>query len=274
MINEKIKLSEQYSLPGNATLECFLHSDSKEMHNSVQNLPCMIVCPGGGYWFTSEREGEPIAIDFYNRNYNAFVLWYDISQSGARYPLALTELACAIDYVRKNAEKFRVNPDKIYVVGFSAGGHLVGNLANYWHDLPCDFIDKDKIDAKPNAVVLGYPVIYPHSHEGSYQNLLGEKYDTDKALVDKLTLDKTVSVNNPPCFIWTTFEDKCVHPDATLRYADALNKVGVKCECHVFPTGGHGGATCDNRTNSGSCESIGRARIWLDLCADFLSSLK
>ena len=73
MINEKINLSEKYAIPGNAVLETFVHSDSKEMHPFVQDLPCMLVCPGGGYWFTSEREGEPIAIDFYNRNYNAFV---------------------------------------------------------------------------------------------------------------------------------------------------------------------------------------------------------
>ena len=273
MVNEKINLSEKYAIPGNAVLETFVHSDSKEMHPFVQDLPCRLVCPGGGYWFTSEREGEPIAIDFYNRNYNAFVLWYDISQSGARYPLALTELACAVDYIRKNADKFRINPDKIYVSGFSAGGHLVANLANFWHDLPGDFISPEKLNAKPNGIVLGYPVIYPESHMGSYENLLGDRLQSDKALVEKLTLDKTVTDKNPPCFVWTTFEDRTVRPDATLRYADALNKAGVVCECHVFPYGGHGAACCDNRTITGACEGIGRAKIWFDLCAEFLKSL-
>ena len=73
--------------------------------------------------------------------------------------------------------------------------------------------------------------------------------------------------------MWTTFEDRTVRPDATLRYADALNKAGVACECHVFPYGGHGAACCDNRTITGACEGIGRAKIWFDLCAEFLKSL-
>lgn len=270
MLNQKIDICKEYGLPGNGTLETFVHSDNPEMSKYVQNLPCMIVCPGGGYHFVSEREGEPIAIEFYNRNYNAFVLRYDVTP--ARYPLALTELACSVDFVRKNAETLHVDPERIYVCGFSAGGHLVGCLANFWSALPNDFKDVSALSAKPNAVVLSYPVVYPHSHIGSFQNLLGT-CDTENPIVKKLTLDKTVNEDNPPCFIWTTFEDTCVKPDATLRYAAALHDKGKKCECHVFATGWHGSATCDERTSDGNFSPIKPASVWFDLADTFLKNL-
>lgn len=271
MYNSKIEICKEYGLPGKGTLEAFIHSDTPEMAKYVQNLPCMIVCPGGGYHFVSEREGEPVALDFYCRNYNTFVLRYDVAPD-ARYPLALTELACSVDYIRRNAEFFRIDPDKISVCGFSAGGHLVGCLANFWENLPCDFLDASKLAAKPDAVILSYPVIYAHSHLGSYENLLGFSDESDP-LVQKLTLDKTVTQNNPPCFIWTTFEDNCVNPDATLRYADAVHKKGIKCECHIFATGWHGGATCDERTSQGDFSALKPAAQWINLADTFIKNL-
>lgn len=270
MDNFTVNISSTYNVPGKATLEGFVHSDNREMHKYVQNLPCVIVCPGGGYSFVSEREGEPIAIEYYNRNYNTFVLRYDVAP--ARYPLALTQLACSVDYVRKNAEKFHINPDKIYVCGFSAGGHLVGCLANFYHDLPKDYISHEKLDAKPNAVIMAYPVIYPDSHVSSYKNLLGENFESMKIL-DKLTLDKTVSDKNPPCFIWSTFEDAIVNPSATLRYAAALYTHSVKAECHIFAQGWHGSATCDARTSDGDFSKLTPAAVWFDLSATFLKNL-
>lgn len=270
MENFKVNISELYNLPGNAVLECFIHSESKEMSKYVQALPCMIAVPGGGYHFVSDREGEPIAIDFFNRNYNAFVLTYDVAPD-YRYPVQITELACAVDYIRKNSEKLRIDPDKIYLSGFSAGGHLVATLANFWHALPCDFIDASKLEAKPNGVMLGYPVIYPHGHIGSFVNLLGE--NADEKLTKLLTLDETASEKNPPCFIWTTAGDTLVSPDSTLRYAKAMLDNGVKLECHVFPTGWHGGATCDERTNNGDFSPLERAGVWLDLADMFFKSL-
>ena len=116
---ETVKLSEKYGIEGNATLKCFVHDRDEEMKRYNVDLPAMIVCPGGGYCFTSRREADPIAVEFYNRKYATFVLNYDVAPY--RYPVALTELAAAVDYVRSNAEKFSVNPNRIFVVGFSAG---------------------------------------------------------------------------------------------------------------------------------------------------------
>lgn len=270
MENFKVNISKTYNIPGEGTVEAFIHSDTPEMSKFVQDLPCIIVCPGGGYHFVSEREGEPIAIDFYNRNFNAFVLTYDVAPN-AKYPLALTQLACTVDYVRKNAKKLRVNPDKIYVVGFSAGGHLVGSLANLHTCLPSDFIDAKTLDASPNGVILSYPVIFPTSHTGSYKKLLGENFQSDQRL-PSLILHQSVNDKNPPCFIWTTAEDTCVDPTATTLYANALLINKIKCECHIFPTGWHGGATCNRSTNL-EYGALKKADVWLDLASDFLLSL-
>lgn len=270
MDNFKINISNEYSLPGNGILEGFVHSKTHEMGKFTNDLPCLIVCPGGGYHFVSEREGEPIAIDFYNRNFNTFVLTYDVAPN-AVYPLALTQLACSIDHIRKNAEKYRINPDKVYVVGFSAGGHLVGCLANLHTELPCDYVDASKLDASPNGVILSYPVIYPYSHSGSYKNLLGEDFESDPRL-EPLTLHKSVNKKNPPCFIWTTAEDTCVNPLATAYYTTALLENGIKCESHVFPYGPHGGATCDRRTGQEG-GPLAKAKCWLDLAAEFVLGL-
>ncbi len=266
---ETIELSKLYKIEGTATLKCFVHDTDEEMKRYNNDLPAMIVCPGGGYGFTSRREADPIAVEFYNRKYAAFVLNYDVAPY--RYPVALTELAAAVDYVRKNAEKFRVNPDRIFVVGFSAGGHLVGNLANFWNNLPVPEANGKKLDAKPNAVVLSYPVIMPYTHAGSFANLVGTE-DMSDPRIEALSLDKTVTDLNPPCFIWTTAEDQCVNPDATIQYTIALKKAGVRYETHIFADGWHGLATADDRTNADGTNMP--ARVWFDLADTFLHTIK
>ena len=266
---ETVKLSETCGIEGNATLKCFVHDQDEEMKRYNVDLPAMIVCPGGGYQFTSRREADPIAVEFYNRKYATFVLNYDVAPY--RYPVALTELAAAVDYVRSNAERFNVNPNRIFVVGFSAGGHLVANLANFWHNLPVPEANGKKLDAKPNATVLGYPVIMPLTHAGSFVNLTGIE-DVSDPRVQALSLDKTVTELNPPCFIWTTAEDTTVNPDATIQYTIALKKAGVRYETHIFADGRHGLATAEERTNPDGTDLP--ARVWFDLADTFLHTVK
>lgn len=266
---ETVKLSEKYGIEGNATLKCFVHDRDEEMKRYNVDLPAMIVCPGGGYAFTSRREADPIAVEFYNRKYATFVLNYDVAP--CRYPVALTELAAAVDYVRSNAEKFSVNPNRIFVVGFSAGGHLVANLANFWHNLPVSEANGKKLDAKPNATILGYPVIMPPTHAGSFINLTGIE-DISDPRVQALSLEKSVTELNPPCFIWTTAADNAVNPDATIQYTIALKKAGVRYETHIFADGWHGLATAEERTNPDGTDFP--ARVWFDLADTFLHTVK
>ncbi len=269
-----IELSKEYKIEGESTLKCFLHESVGEMEKFNQNLPAMIVVPGGGYSWCSKREGDPIAVDFFRRHYNTFVLEY--SCAPYRYPVALTQLAAAVDYVKRNAKELSVDSEKVFVVGFSAGGHLTANLSNMCDDLPVPVANGKKLDARPCGVVLGYPVIYPDSHVGSYKNLLGlsdEEATGEKAW--ELAMDKFVTSATPPTFIWTTREDSTVNPLATVRYTEALQNNGVIYESHIFPYGWHGGSTCDESTNlSEGVEVLQRAKIWIELADEFCKGLK
>ena len=289
---KQINLSKEYGLDGEATLKCILHQSYGEMEKYNQNLPAMIVVPGGGYSWCSEREGDPIAINFFQRHYNTFVLKY--SCKPYVYPLSLTQLACAIDYVKSNAKELCVDPERVFIVGFSAGGHLCANLSVMCDNLPVDTANGKKIDARPAGAILSYPVIHPSSHAGSFQNLLGLSEEEIKAepidiayenLLGKdedfcekaqaLSLDKLVTPSTPPTFIWTTREDTTVNPTATIRYTSALHDNGVIYESHIFPYGWHGAATCDEWTNfDNGIEVFKKANIWIDLADEFCKSLK
>ena len=267
-----VNLSELYGIGGTATLKCFLHKGDGEMAPYNQNLPAMIAVPGGGYHFVSEREGDPVAVEFFNRHYNAFTLVYDIAPA-ARYPLALTELACAVDYIKTHAEELHVDRKRVFAAGFSAGGHLVGCLANFYKNLPVSEANGKKLDAALTGIVLGYPVIMPGSHGGSFENLLGTK-DMNAPEVQALSLEKTVTPDNPPCFIWTTAEDTCVDPMATVMYTTALLKNKVTVESHIFPYGWHGSSVGDERVfTAEQATNFVRVREWTDLAAKFLESL-
>jgi acetyl esterase/lipase len=265
-----INISEEYGLDGNATLTAITKSRNPEVDRYNNNLDAMIVVPGGGYQFVSEREADPIAFEFLSKKYNAFVLRYNVAPY--RFPLALTQLACSVDYIKKHAKEFGINPDRIFVCGFSAGGHLCGCLANFWSNLPQDYIAGKDIDAKIKGVVLSYPVIHNCSHIGSFKNLLGIE-DANCPEAEALSLEKSVNDNNPPCFIWTTATDACVDPMATVYYTAEYLKRKIKIESHIFPTGQHGGATCDEKTNGPNCDQIKPASCWFDLADRFLQSL-
>lgn len=268
---KRVDLNEEYGLGVETPLKMFLHGQEDEMKPFNEKLPAMVVVPGGGYGFTSEREADPIALEYFIRHYNAFVVRYAVAPS--RYPTALTQVACAVDYVKKHAAELNVDENKVFAVGFSAGGHLTGCLANFCDDLPVPEAGGKKLDARPAGVVLSYPVITPHSHEDSFKNLLGIT-NVDCPEAEALSLDKTVTAANPPCFIWATVTDACVDPIATLLYTTALHKNKVKYECHIFPEGPHGLATCNEETYVDLPTGCEKSGAWIELSDKFLKSLK
>lgn len=230
--------------------------------------PAVIVVPGGAYAMTSRREGAPIASAFFARGFQVFVLWYMVRSDGARYPEQLLELSSAVDYVKKHADELHVNKDEVFVVGFSAGGHLTANLAVDYQNVSA--LAGVALDAKPMAVGLGYPVIsdqykYKHTHE----NLLNGYTDEEKAvLVKKVRLDKMVTKKTAPSFIWTTATDDAVPAENTLRFALALSQKNVSYELHVYPAGRHGLATGRLDVNEvvPEMEKISR---WTEDCASY-----
>lgn len=271
MIHEQIKLSVDGSLEY-ASLYTYIQDYSEEI--GIKKRPMIILCPGGGYEYTSDREAEPLAIAFLGMGVNVAVLRYSVAP--AQFPTALKELALAVKTVRENAEKWHVDADKILVEGASAGGHLAASLGCFWNKPFMSDIGKPE-EIKPNGMILCYPVITAgeYTHEGSVIALSGKLTDAsefgENDLIQFFSLENQVTPDTPPTFIWSTFEDGCVPVQNTLMFADALRKNNVSTELHVFAHGGHGLALANVLTNSPTgfeeqkevAEWIGLAKKWL-----------
>ncbi len=231
--------------------------------------PAMLVIPGGGYVGVSHfLEGEPIALKFLEKGYNTFELNYRVGKSD-NYPKQLTDAAKAMIYIRENAESLSVFPDKVYAVGFSAGGHLTGSLATMFDnaEMKAEFGDKcDKI--RPDAVILSYPVITAIGacHQGSFANLLGKPYaDLTEEEKRSFSIECLVNDKTPPVFIWHTAEDKCVPPIGSVKMAAALDKAACTYKVSIYPYGPHA---------LGLGEEDPFVCNWVSEACDFIGSLK
>ena len=266
----KVDLKEKYGFLQGGTLDCLV---TEYPYDDVQPddwaLPALIVVPGGGYGMTSKREGFPIAMAFAARGFQTFVLNYLCQPQGASYPEQLLEEAAAVDYVRKHAKQLHVNSKEIFLVGFSAGGHLVGNLSVEHQNV--EQKAGVELDCKPTAVGLCYPVItHVGGHFGSYVNLLnGYSEEAKEELFKTLDLNEAVSEQTPPAFIWATATDNVVPADNALRYALAMAKNGIAYEVHIYPEGAHGLSTGRLDVNMQLNDETVRTARWVDDCACF-----
>ncbi len=212
--------------------------DNSEEVELKRTRPLVIICPGGGYAFRSFRESEPVAARLLSMGYHAAVLHYDVAP--VTFPAQLLQLLAAIHHVRQNAENWHVNPEKIILMGFSAGGHLAASAGVFWmRPYYAGLLGLSPEDVRPNALVLGYPVITSgeYAHQGSIDNLTGEEKDKYFYTV---SLEKQVKPEVPPTFIWHTVADQAVPVENSLMFAMALRKNKVPFEMHLFQTGEHG----------------------------------
>ena len=265
-----VDLKSEYSFLQGGSLECLAGEFPFDIGEvSAWKRPAVIVVPGGGYGMVSKREGEPIAQAFFARGFQVFILTYLVAGDGVHYPEQLLELAAAVDYVKKNAAEFSVNPDEVFAVGFSAGGHLVGNLCVEYQNVESKA--GVALNCKLTAAGLSYPVIsYKNGHAGSYNNLLqGYTDEAKEELLKTLNLDEAVTEQTSPAFIWTTVDDNAVPADNAIRYALALARKGVPYELHVFPQGVHGLATASEEINANPGPHLKQVARWLDDCAAF-----
>ena len=265
-----VDLKAEYPFLAGGKLECITGEYPFDLGDpKAWKRPAVVVVPGGGYGMVSKREGEPIAHAFLARGYQVFILTYLVECDGVHYPEQLFELAAAVDYVKKNAEEFSVNPSEVFAVGFSAGGHLVGNLA-VEHQNVSKKAGVD-LDCSVSAVGLSYPVITSdHGHFASYVNLLSGYTDEAKAeLFKTLNLDESVSEQTPPAFIWATANDPVVPADNAIRFGLALAKQGIEYELHIFPEGAHGLSTASIEINTGSEDILRKVSVWIEDCASF-----
>lgn len=265
-----VNLAKEYSFLQGGSLDCLLteYPYDDEMPKDWA-LPAIIVVPGGGYGMVSKREGFPIATSFAAKGFQTFVLTYLCAPDGARYPEQLLEEAAAVDYIKKNAKELCVNPNEVFLVGFSAGGHLVGNLSVEYQSM--EQKAGVPLDCKPTAVGLSYPVISSKKgHFGSYENLLqGYSEEAKEELLKTLNLDEAVTEQTPPAFIWTTANDGVVPAENALHYALALAKQGIAYEIHVYPDGPHGLSTATLDVNLSLTAQQQWAKRWVEDCARF-----
>jgi len=204
--------------------------------------PAMIVCPGGGYVrLASNHEGRQIASYLNSLGMAAFVLRYRL---GPRYhhPIELGDAQRAIRMVRSRATEWRLDPTRIGIMGFSAGGHLAMSASTIFDSGDARAADSiDRAGSRPDFAVLAYPVISmtaPWTHQGSKQNLLGDSANAD--LAKRLSGEFAVTKQTPPTFIFHTNEDTTVPVENSLHYFLALRQSGVPAEMHVFERGPHG----------------------------------
>ncbi len=236
----------------------------------------VIICPGGAYGFRASHEGHDYAEFFNSEGLDAFVLDYRVAPN--KYPAALADARRAVRFVRRGAEKFGINPDKIAIMGSSAGGHLAAHAATYIGELEEEAGDEiDKISCIPNGQILCYPVLDCEGHAGSYRNLLGDNFDELKDGVTPMMLatDKT-----PPAYIWHTTADMTVNVCNTYRYATRLKDLGIPAEIHIYTVGGHGLGLA-NRTapftdtrpdlpNDGCVNAASHVKTWAPLLISWL----
>lgn len=205
--------------------------------------PAIVVCPGGGYrGLAMGHEGRAIAQWLNGLGITAVVLDYRHRGKGYGHPWPLRDAQRAIRLVRSSAAKWRVDPSKIGVLGFSAGGHLASSVSVHHDAGRQDAEDPiERCSSRPDFAVLCYAVIafdQPFTHRGSQRNLLGKSPAPE--LVTKMSTERQVTKTTPPTFLWHTSADRGVPPENSVVYYLALRKHDVPCELHVFERGRHG----------------------------------
>jgi acetyl esterase/lipase len=201
----------------------------------------VIVCPGGGYVHLSmEKEGSDVAHWWNSLGVTAFVLKYRLGPK-YRHPIELGDAQRAIRTVRSRAAEWGVRPDRVGIMGFSAGGHLTSTAGTHFDAGKPDAADAiDRLSSRPDFLVLGYPVVSftDHAHQGSKRALLGD--NPDPKLVENLSNELQVTAQTPPAFLFHTSNDGTVPVENSVMFYLALRKAGVPAEMHIYENGPHG----------------------------------
>lgn len=242
MIYENIR----FPFEGKDNAHLTLYCQESEEGQLMQKRPTVLVIPGGGYGFVSYREGECIAMKFCSIGYNAAVLNYSV-EPDAIFPQSLCEAALAMAYLKENHEKYNIDPEKIYTCGFSAGGHLALSLGVFWNQpWLAERIGKKASLLRPASQILCYPVVSSdpaHGHMKSFARLLGENPDPEKATL--VSLDKQVTGDVPPTFLWSTLADTTVPCENSMILASKLKEHNVPLEFHLYGWAPHGLSLAD-----------------------------
>ena len=275
MEKKTVKINVPYEKAGLSSEGCSPELDiyiiSQYDKIAVKRRPAIIICPGGGYEFCSVREAEPVAIRFAAYGISAFVLRY--SCVNKRFPTALLEAAQAMAYVRENAEELGVDPEKIMICGFSAGGHLAASLSVHWNKpFVSDALGGNSRLYRPDGAVLCYPVITAGEkrHDGSIVNIAGAEYSPE--IMKQISLEEHVSPDTPPVFLWHTADDGSVPVENSLLFASALAANKIPFVCHIFESGVHGLSLCDDTTAGYEGHINPDCARWAAMAAEWVKS--
>lgn len=214
------------------------------------NAPCVLICPGGGYARRAEHEADPVALWLNTIGITGIIVHYRVSPY--RHPHPLSDLSQAMRLTQRHAADWSIDPARIGVLGFSAGGHLASTL--------CTIADAD---VRPALAILLYPVITlgpPSAHTGSRNNLVPDP--ADASWVERLSSDLHVSPQTPPTFLFHTVEDQSVPVENALLYCAAMRRHGVPFEAHLYERGKHG---------VGLAQDDLALATWPGLCANWLT---
>lgn len=237
--------TEYFSEDKKVSLTANLLDNSPEMKN-MDKRPAVLVIPGGGYSFCSDREAEPIAMLFALEGYHTFVLRYTVGQRNTDYCFdrSFEDAKKVLKYIRDNAEEFGVDSEKIAAIGFSAGGHLCSALGTLSEE-------------KPNALILAYPCILE-----SIGEILACDVPSTNLAVTKAT---------PPTFIFAAADDGLVPVENSLAFASALAENGVDFEMHIYQNGGHGFSLATPSVCNGGGDVL--AETWAEHCRKWLRKI-
>lgn len=280
MINQTIPLTDT------AYMTTYLLHKSKE-YQVGKKRGLVVICPGGGYAFTSDREAEPIALKFNSIGLHAVVLWYTVKDQVKNIPEhALVEAAMSVKYIREHGEEWLIDEQNVMICGFSAGGHLALQLAvRYQETWLLEKLQTTKEMLKVNLAILGYPAttidhafdeedlgfgakLIEHPNTAN-ERFFGVKKPTSKELAAYDLLSK-VNEHTPPMFVWHTYEDVLVDVKHSLLLGVALRTHHIPFELHIFEKGEHGLALCDRTTARKKSHHNAHVAHWFSLCEEWL----
>jgi len=266
----------------------------------------LLILPGGGYWWCEKNNRtDAVALWANSLGLHAAILYYRV---GRPFPEPLVDARRAVQFVRSNAESWGVDSNRVGIAGFSAGGHNGAMLSSTWNLQDYrDFDDRlialgdtvSRFSAKPNLVVLGYPVItasqerlnrsitarhnpmgygpslsigdsLPIAHYGSFLNILGKRPYSENA-VKRASAETQVTKDTPPTFVWASEDDEVVPVENTKRYVTALTAAGISHEANIFPNGQHGLALAE-QCSTPEFNCLGTEK-WPAMCSSWLGSL-
>lgn len=264
-----VKLYDHFGIPAaegaRADLSGWVYNTSWEV-NAQRKRPAVLILPGGGYCFVSDREAEPIAYRFLAKGFVPFVLRYSITPHA--FPTQLREAAMAMRFIRENAEKFSIDPSKVAAIGFSAGGHLCGTLG-MMYDCPELSCIGPAEQIRPDALCLSYPVTlgWGPTHGETMKTVSGG----DETLKQRLSLDTQVRPDMPPTFLWHTRDDDLVPVRNSIVLAQRMEEQGVDFALHIYRHGWHGLSTADEQTYRSDVTPGASWDVagWLDACMNF-----